>query len=61
MNKIKTMKKGAMTIEFIIVVSILVLIAGLGTAWVLSQFNNAKSKSNNLDSFDPKDPDAGLE
>lgn len=46
MKKISSKRKGALTIEFIIVVSILVLIAGIGTAWVLGVFNSATASAN---------------
>ena len=45
---LKKLRKGALTVEFIVIVSILVLIVGLGGSWLVAQYNNAEDNANNV-------------
>ena len=47
--KLNKLRKAAMTIEFIIVVSILVLIGCLGTSYVFSEYNTLTDKANKVE------------
>lgn len=52
MKKISSKRKGALTIELVLIVSVLVIVAGLGIAWLTTTFNKAATEaSNRVDNF----------